>query len=323
MIGKENNLHLALPVNNFRWVDGKKEIERLIVFCRRLGIDTIQMGMMRKEVASCNLFPEESELKALRERHSRITRPLKAAGFWLVLDLPTLLHGFERAGHPFERMVGITGNKLGSPCPLDPKWQDYICRFFANFADVGYDWLWPDDDFRMDNHIERHACYCRNHLKEFNHRYGHHLTRKGILKLLQHPLPISKTEEKVKSDWFEFKRLNLEEVADRISGAIHRVNAECGFGGTLADSGTASLGGRKVLSLMQKMAGKDNRIHARVGNGSYHDYDRIGKLGAMYGGLSQKMLLPQEAWVFSEHSCWPANRFSIPPRSFFFTWSTR
>ena len=57
MIGKENKLHPAMLVQRFSWVDGKKEIERLIAFCRRLGIDTLQMSLMRKEVDSCNFFP--------------------------------------------------------------------------------------------------------------------------------------------------------------------------------------------------------------------------------------------------------------------------
>ena len=322
MIEKENELHLALPVNNFRWLDNEKEVKSLIDFCRRIGVDTIQTGLMRglmgAEVSSGKFFPEESEIKILREKHSRITQPLKAAGFWLVLDLPTLLHGFELAEHPFKRMVGITGNKLESPCPLDPQWQNYICGFFASFADVGYDWLWPDDDFRMDNHIELHTCYCRYHLKEFSRRYGHRLTRKGIFQILQKPLPISEIEEKIKSDWFEFKRLNLEEIADKISRAIHRVNKECGFGATLAGFDAASLGGCKVPTLLQKMAGKGNRIHARVGCGGYNDYDRTGKLRAMYSGLFQKMLLPNQAWVFSEHSCSPANRFNRSAADFLF-----
>ena len=322
MIDKKDELHLALPVNDFRWADGQKEIERLMDFCCRIGVDTIQSGIMRglagAEFVPGNIFPEENEIKVLREEHSKITRPLKAAGFQLVLDLPTLLHGFELAAHPFKHMVGITGNTLKSPCPLDPQWQNYISGYFASFADVGYDWLWPDDDFRMDNHIEMHACYCRDHLEAFGHRHGHHLAREELLGLLQKPLPISEAEEKIKSDWFEFKRLNLEEVAEKISGAIHRVNKACGFGGTLAGFDAASLGGCKVLTLLQKMAGKGNRIHARVGCGGYNDYDRTGKLQAMYGGLLQKMLLPHEAWVFSEHSCWPANRFNRSASDFLF-----
>ena len=322
MAGKENELHLALPVNDSRWLDDPKETERLIDFCRQIGVDTIQAGMMRgltgAEVCPQNFFPEENEIKVLREKHSRATQPLKAAGFWLVLDLPTLLHGFELAQHPFKRMVGITGNQLESPCPLDPKWQNYICDFFASFADVGYDWLWPDDDFRMDNHIEMHTCYCRDHLKAFNLQYGHRLTREKIFGILQKPLPISEAAEKIKSDWFEFKRLNLEEVADKISQAIHRVNKACGFGGTLAGFDAASLGGCKVLTLLQKMAGQGNRIHARVGCGGYSDYDRTGKLQAMYSGLLQKMLLPHESWIFSEHSCWPTNRFNRSAADFLF-----
>ncbi|MDP7741691.1 MAG: hypothetical protein QGF67_09640, partial [Lentisphaeria bacterium] len=322
MTGKEDELHLALPVNNPSWLDGPKETERLIEFCRRIGVDTIQTGIMRglmgAEVCPQEFFPGESEIKSLREKHSRVTRPLKAAGFWLVLDLPTLLHGFELARHPFKRMVGITGNQLESPCPLDPQWQDYICGFFASFADVGYDWLWPDDDFRMDNHIELHACYCSDHLETFSHRYGHRLTREEIRGILQKRLPISGAEEKIKSDWFEFKRLNLEEVAGKISQAIHQVNKACGFGGTLAGFDTASLGGCKVRTLLQKMAGQGNRIHARVGCGGYRDYDRTGKLQAMYAGLLQKMLLPHDAWVFSEHSCWPTNRFNRSATDFLF-----
>ena len=202
-----NDLHLAFPLIDLGWVSAPEEIRRLTDFCRRLGADTIQLCL--EQVAADNPFPSDRELKILREKYLKITRPLKAAGFRLALDLPTLLHGYERAEHPFDRMKDIDGRDLESPCPLDPNWQDYICRLFAGFADTGFDWLWPDDDFRMDNHGSRHACYCGRHVQEFGRRYKHRLTRQELSGILQKPLPLSQTAEKIKSAVANRKSENL------------------------------------------------------------------------------------------------------------------
>ena len=309
-------LRLAFPIINLDWVKDEMEIKKLSSLCRKLGCDIVQMGM--DQGAGDDPFPDKNKIAALKKQFAEINRLLKIEGIITVLDLATLLHGNERARHKYHCMRGLSGRKLASPCTLDKRWRLYIADLFASFADVGFEWLWPDDDFRLDNHGEFHACYCVRHISEFNHRFGYDFTRLTLLKLMGKKFPLTSGEERRKLDWFNFKRADMEELAAEISSAIHKVNPKCGFGGTLSDLRCASLGGIKVKSLLTAMAGKGNIIRARCGCGGYDDYDRAGKLHNLFLGQAQKTLLPADAWAFSEHSCWPANRFTRSSHDFLF-----
>lgn len=316
---KKNNeqpLRLAFPIINLDWVKDENEVKRLAVLCRKLGCDIIQMGM--DQGAGDDPFPDKNKIRELKKQFAGINLLLKKEGIITVLDLATLLHGYERVHHKYHCMRGLSGRKLVSPCTLDKRWRLDIASLFASFADAGFEWLWPDDDFRLDNHGEFHACYCARHIAEFNRRTGYNYTRLTLLKLMNKVFPLTQDEKIQKHDWFNFKRADMEELASEISAAIHKVNPDCGFGGTLSDLRFASLGGIRVKSLLTAMAGKGNIIRARCGCGGYDDHDRTGKLHSLFLAQAERTLLPADSWAFSEHSCWPANRFTRSSHDFLF-----
>ena len=82
----------------------------------------------------------------------------------------------------YTHMTDIDGNVcLGSYCPNDPYFREYVRRIYEVIADADPDYIWIDDDVRLGGHMPiTCGCFCDTCLSVFEKETGKHHTRESL-----------------------------------------------------------------------------------------------------------------------------------------------
>ena len=91
-------------------------------------------------------------------------------------NLPNSLSG------DYTRVTDIDGNvSLGSFCPNDPRFQDYVRELYRLVAAANPDYIWIDDDVRLAGHMPVGlTCFCDRCLAIFEQESGTKHTRASL-----------------------------------------------------------------------------------------------------------------------------------------------
>ena len=84
---------------------------------------------------------------------------------------------------PWQHLVDMSGRESASCyCAADPRMQDYIRRSYAALAGAGPDFIWVDDDVRLESHAEaiQFACFCDRCMEEFSEAERARWTRETL-----------------------------------------------------------------------------------------------------------------------------------------------
>ena len=72
-----------------------------------------------------------------------------------------------------QHIVGPDGRESKAClCPSGEDFLSYVADRYAAYARTGADFIWIDDDLRIENHHVSELCYCPNCIRKFNEEYG-------------------------------------------------------------------------------------------------------------------------------------------------------
>ena len=132
-------------------------------------------------------------LAVIRERAAAlagIMPSFRAAGLRAGINhLATLGHLDENLPNsldrPWQHLVDISGAVSPSCyCAEDPDMQGYTRDCYRALADADPEFIWIDDDVRMESHggAVRFACFCDRCMARFSEENGHEWTRPALVR---------------------------------------------------------------------------------------------------------------------------------------------
>lgn len=214
---------------------------------------------------------------------------LRAAGIKSVgiNSLITLGHADDSEMVPapsFGTMVGPGGERSrGCMCPNDVDFLSYIAEKYRRIALCGPDFVWVDDDIRMENHgIVRHACFCPTCLSRFSADFGYNLTREELVKKLNAP-----DGEAIRHAWAAHNGATLTRLMKTIGDAVHNVDPKIETG--LMYYEVSPYNGMDHKRLVNALGG----VRVRPGGGFYEDEHPGSFLLKMYSIERQISNLPE------------------------------
>ena len=166
---------------------------------------------------------------------------------------------------PFQKMIGHDGTlALASSCPLDPAFLEDVRQRYRMYAELGPDFLWVDDDLRINHHPPVHyGCYCPLCLADIGARLRREFTRETLVEELRRdtwPEPNG-----VQSAWDQRNHEAIMGVLHACERGAHEVapGLELGLMTGMAE---------RVDEWLEVLAGADNApVRFRPGAGFYID----------------------------------------------------
>jgi len=172
-------------------------------------------------------------LEILEERAALIGKriqALKAAGIPSVgINVLTTMGHLDEAPDfnvpmPFQPMTGPDGSvSSGCGCPNTAEARAYIRAKYALMAKQNPDFIWVDDDIRMQHHGVDYACFCPTCLALFNQQTGRQFTRETLVAALNDPAC-----QDVREAWIEGNIRTIESLMAWVEESIHQATPEAG-----------------------------------------------------------------------------------------------
>jgi hypothetical protein len=250
------------------------------------------------------------ELPTLDEARTRVEvlRPvferLRSAGLHVSINMWTTIgHADigrdERKRFSWQFMVGDDGTESHTaPCPIDPKWKQYVGELYGQFAQLEPEIIYADDDFRYHNHRPVvWGCFCPLHLTEMARRTARDLNREELVSriLTAEPQPTEEREQ-----WLRLCGDSILEATQIISESVKRVSPTTHMGLMCSDPNVHAAEGRRWKDIVAALSVSGNQPVLRPNYASYQDttYREIpGQLTSMrklQPLLADKMLLTPE-----------------------------
>ncbi|MBF9017007.1 MULTISPECIES: hypothetical protein [unclassified Oceanispirochaeta] len=199
-----------------------EKLENLVGFCREAGIDDIQFHMNMEEINQGHLTVEETEpwlemMKSFKDR-------LKKEGLLFSLNPWTTTVHTDRGrtlktGQEFTTMRDFEGQSAAVvACPLDRSFLDYLTGMYTRYAELGFDILWVEDDFRIHNHapLAWGGCFCDEHMKRFSEAAGRELNREEFVREMLQPGKVHPSRKV----WLDTMRRTMSEFSHAIGEAV-------------------------------------------------------------------------------------------------------
>lgn len=170
---------------------------------------------------------------------------------------------------PWQHLVDFDGSRSASCyCAADPKMQEYIRSCYVALAKAKPDFLWVDDDLRMESHGPiRYACFCDLCLATFSKETGKPWTRELLVAALRSG---SRPERlALRRQWLAHNRAYLRDLLGVIREAVDGVNPTIPLG---LMTGETSYSGYGFGDWVPALAGPKNvPVKWRPGGGFYTD----------------------------------------------------
>ena len=244
--------------------------------------------------------------KILKQR----IRRLKAAGFRTgVNNLCTLGHADENlavsrqlCGRLFMDIDGRTSP--GNFCPRDREWrQNYIVPLYRALAETEPDFIWIDDDLRLNGHgAAQRGCFCDVCFRDLLEHFGLATDRAGFIAYFDGGAPPEELRRRRKK-LLEWNRQVLLDELRVIEETVHGVDAAIVLGKMdCVDSWEADR-----VREVQVLAGKNGApVIWRPGGGFYTDFrpdEMLGKERIIEMVVAD--LSPQVSSIYSEIENFP------------------
>ena len=214
------------------------DFEKLLTFFSRYQ-DCVDEVALMSETTMNAFYPMEAfeqTLPVLRDRMER----LRACGIRSVgvNVLCTIGHHGEATRFPddgrFQPLINYDGTPAkGCYCPNDPAFMAHIRRKYQLVAQAGPDFIWLDDDLRLQMHdAALFPCFCPNCMRIFQEKNGVFLSREELVRQLNSPSGATLRERWVEQneDTLDFLCANIEEVVHSVNRGIELGFMHCNDG---------------------------------------------------------------------------------------------
>ncbi len=199
----------------------------------------------------------------------------RAAGYRCGINhLSTLGHLDENLenslNEPWQHMVNIDGAVSKSCyCASDPQMREYIRESYRLLSKTGTDFIWVDDDVRLESHPPaiHMGCFCDLCVENFSRQTGKSWSRQTLAAAFD----TGTTEEKyqLRQQWLEHNRNYIADILSLIRNAVDDVNPAIKLG---LMTGEISYSGYGFAEYVAAMAGtRQIEVKWRPGGGFYED----------------------------------------------------
>jgi hypothetical protein len=264
--------------------------ERLVAFARRHRAVVDEIALF--DSITHHLYLPLDVIERRAELFGRRVRALKAAGVPSVgINVLTTIGHINEAWDtmprlPFQAMVGHDGAvSTGCACPNTPEFRAYARAKYQAMAQAGPDFIWVDDDIRMQHHGVAFGCFCPTCLALFAETAGRPYTRQALVGALQDPAGGA-----VRQAWVEQNVRTIESLLAEVERAVHAVDPGIATGLMTAGPGWTTYTGQAFGRWFAALKAPKSR----PGGGFYSDAARHGLLDKAFDVGRQRASLPPE-----------------------------
>ena len=141
--------------------------------------------------------------------------------------LGTIGHHSENLGNSIKgnyiNVTDINGQvSLGSYCPNDVNYREYIRAVYQAMASAGPDYIWIDDDIRLAGHMPvSFVCFCDHCLEIFEKECGKKYSRETLKKAFDTGSVTEKLA--LRNEWLQHNRNTISNLFSFIEQTVHHV----------------------------------------------------------------------------------------------------
>lgn len=191
----------------------------------------------------------------------------------------------------WQRLVDINGSvSRGCYCAEDPEVMNYIRQSYIELAKAKPDFIWIDDDVRMESHPWHItlSCFCKFCLKKFSIESNMNWTRKKLQKSFSSGTIQQQIE--IRRKWLEHCRNYISNILSNIRAAVDAINPKIQLGFMTAGADASGFG---ISNWAKILAGQKNiNVKWRPGGGFYNDDVPRAMLDKIHSVGRQIELLP-------------------------------
>jgi hypothetical protein len=174
---------------------------------------------------------------------------------------------------PFQPFTGMDGRtSTGCGCPNAPGLRAYVGRKYALMAGAGPDFIWVDDDVRMNNHGVPFGCFCPVCVGIFSNTTGHGFDRASLVAALHEA-----DRDDLRAAWLAHNGSSISALMAHVAASIAAVNPSIATGLMTAGAGDLYSGADVSRWLLDLGASK-----LRPGGGFYCDATPGGMVSKAY-----------------------------------------
>lgn len=144
-----------------------------------------------------------------------------SVGVNILCSIGHLDEGFDWLAHaPFQTAVGHDGStSISCMCIRAPEYLPYLKAKYTILAQASPDFIWVDDDLRMQHHAVEYPCFCHHCVETFNRRAGASYSRESLVRALEND-----PEGKLRREFLEYNNEALHAAVAAIREAVHTVD---------------------------------------------------------------------------------------------------
>ena len=206
---------------------------------------------------------------------------------------------------PWQHLVDLNGSVSKSCyCVADPDVQDYVRRSYEALARAEPDFIWLDDDIRLESHPAgiQLACFCERCVGDFSSETGKAWTRET----LRQAFGGGSRDERLalRRGWLEHNRTYIEKVLSLIRSAVDAVDPGIRLGFM---TGEIAYSGYGFARWAEALAGPNGvEVKWRPGGGFYEDTQPLALLGKAHSTGRQVSFLSEKVTdIQYEHENFP------------------
>ena len=300
---------ISLRVSTYLWMDTPRRADLLDML--RQYRDTID------EVAFFTGFTHPPlPLTVIRERAAILAEIIPQ---FRALGLSTGINHLATMGHldenlpnslnePWQKLVDADGSVSPSCyCAADPGFQQYAADAYFALAQTRPDFIWVDDDVRMESHPGRirFACFCDRCIADFSAKTGAPSNRESLragFSMSARPYRL-----RLRLQWLEHNRQYIADLLALIRKAVDRVSPQIQLGFMTAEIPYSGFG---HASWAAALGGPQRTpVKWRPGGGFYTDRTPADLLGKAHLIGRETARLPGTITdIQSEHENFPYQR---------------
>ncbi len=205
---------------------------------------------------------------------------------------------------PWTRLTDIDGTpSKGCYCGSDPRVQEYVRQSYIALAKTNPDFIWFDDDLRLDSHTPiMYPCFCDLCMAKFSRETGRVWTRESVREAFRG----GTLEERLalRRQWLEHNRQWCADLLAVMRAAVDTVNPNLTLGFQTVEGAYSGYG---MAESTAALAGKRNLpVMCRPGGGFYSDRIPLDSLGKANWTGRQVTFLPESVTdIQYEHENFP------------------
>jgi hypothetical protein len=252
-------------------------------------------------------------LKTIEERAALLTHIIpqfKALGLCVGINhLATLGHLDENLenslNEPYQHLVDLDGSLSKSCyCSADPQLQAYLRQAYVALARANPEFIWVDDDVRMESHPAdlKFGCFCDFCMADFSKETGCSWNRETLRAAFN--TASRDQRQALRRQWMEHNRTYIAKLLAGIREAVDSLNPAIKLGLMTAEISYSGYGFARWADSLGGQNGVE--VKWRPGGGFYTDDSPGVMLGKAHSIGRQAALLPASLTdIQSEHENFP------------------